>query len=67
MTYFSITLLLMTLSLSLSLSTQGGDLLVSCYYIDCDLNAYAISPAQVSELDRRPLNIYGWCRHACHL
>ncbi|XP_034694013.1 D-alanine--D-alanine ligase isoform X2 [Vitis riparia] len=26
---------------------QGDDLLVSCYYIDCNLNAYAISPAQV--------------------
>ncbi|XP_010256986.1 PREDICTED: uncharacterized protein LOC104597236 isoform X3 [Nelumbo nucifera] len=26
---------------------QGDDLLVSCYYIDCNLNAYAISFAQV--------------------
>lgn len=26
---------------------QGEDLHVSCYYIDCDLNAYAISPAQL--------------------
>ncbi|KAF8041976.1 hypothetical protein BT93_A0544 [Corymbia citriodora subsp. variegata] len=26
---------------------QGEDLHVSCYYIDCDLNAYAISTAQV--------------------
>ncbi|GLT89350.1 hypothetical protein SLE2022_073350 [Rubroshorea leprosula] len=26
---------------------QGEDLCVSCYYIDCDLNAYAISSAQV--------------------
>uniref|UniRef100_A0A7N0TXP1 ATP-grasp domain-containing protein n=1 Tax=Kalanchoe fedtschenkoi TaxID=63787 RepID=A0A7N0TXP1_KALFE len=26
---------------------QGDDLLVSCYYIDTDLNAYAISTAQV--------------------
>ncbi|KAF8397170.1 hypothetical protein HHK36_016077 [Tetracentron sinense] len=26
---------------------QGDDLHVSCYYIDCDLNAYAISSAQV--------------------
>ncbi|KAL5742417.1 hypothetical protein ACOSP7_029149 [Xanthoceras sorbifolium] len=26
---------------------QGDDLHVSCYYIDSDLNAYAISPAQV--------------------
>ncbi|XP_059668105.1 uncharacterized protein LOC132313381 [Cornus florida] len=26
---------------------QGGDLHVSCYYIDCNLNAYAISSAQV--------------------
>ncbi|KAE8099081.1 hypothetical protein FH972_017090 [Carpinus fangiana] len=25
---------------------QGDDLRVSCYYIDCNLNAYAISPAQ---------------------
>jgi hypothetical protein len=30
---------------------QGEDLLVSCYYIDCGMNAYGISPAQVS----------GWC------
>ncbi|KAF6152644.1 hypothetical protein GIB67_008081 [Kingdonia uniflora] len=28
---------------------QGDDLHVSCYYIDCDLKAYAISSAQVSE------------------
>lgn len=26
---------------------QGDDLYVSCYYIDCNLNAYAISSAQV--------------------
>ncbi|XP_020274002.1 uncharacterized protein LOC109848761 isoform X2 [Asparagus officinalis] len=26
---------------------QGEDLDVSCYYINCDLNAYAISPAQL--------------------
>ncbi|URE41482.1 D-ala D-ala ligase N-terminus [Musa troglodytarum] len=26
---------------------QGEDLHVSCYYIDCSLNAYAISPAQL--------------------
>lgn len=26
---------------------QGEDLHVSCYYIDCDFNAYAISPAQL--------------------
>ncbi|KAG8079235.1 hypothetical protein GUJ93_ZPchr0007g6307 [Zizania palustris] len=26
---------------------QGDDLLVSCYYIDCAMNAYAISPAQL--------------------
>ncbi|GAV80851.1 Dala_Dala_lig_N domain-containing protein/Dala_Dala_lig_C domain-containing protein [Cephalotus follicularis] len=26
---------------------QGDDLHVSCYYIDCDMNAYAISSAQV--------------------
>lgn len=26
---------------------QGDDLHVSCYYIDCDLKAYAISPAQL--------------------
>uniref|UniRef100_A0A2P2MLK6 D-alanineD-alanine ligase n=1 Tax=Rhizophora mucronata TaxID=61149 RepID=A0A2P2MLK6_RHIMU len=26
---------------------QGDDMHVSCYYIDCDLNAYAISSAQV--------------------
>ncbi|KAK6118223.1 hypothetical protein DH2020_048009 [Rehmannia glutinosa] len=26
---------------------QGDDLHVSCYYIDCNFNAYAISPAQV--------------------
>ncbi|XP_008782597.2 uncharacterized protein LOC103702084 isoform X1 [Phoenix dactylifera] len=26
---------------------QGEDLHVSCYYIDCDLNAYAILPAQL--------------------
>ncbi|XP_052173923.1 uncharacterized protein LOC127789161 [Diospyros lotus] len=26
---------------------QGDDLHVSCYYIDCNLKAYAISPAQV--------------------
>lgn len=26
---------------------QGDDLHVSCYYIDSDLNAYAISSAQV--------------------
>ncbi|KAL5198943.1 hypothetical protein ABZP36_002455 [Zizania latifolia] len=26
---------------------QGEDLLVSCYYIDCAMNAYAISPAQL--------------------
>lgn len=26
---------------------QGEDLLVTCYYIDCGMNAYAISPAQV--------------------
>ncbi|PKA66875.1 hypothetical protein AXF42_Ash003532 [Apostasia shenzhenica] len=26
---------------------QGEDLHVSCYYIDCDYNAYAISPAQL--------------------
>lgn len=26
---------------------QGEDLIVSCYYIDCDLNAYAVSPAQM--------------------
>ncbi|XP_043697098.1 D-alanine--D-alanine ligase A-like [Telopea speciosissima] len=26
---------------------QGNDLHVSCYYIDCNLNAYAISSAQV--------------------
>lgn len=27
---------------------QGDDLHVSCYYIDCNLNAFAISSAQVS-------------------
>ncbi|KAM0915920.1 hypothetical protein ACQ4PT_010497 [Festuca glaucescens] len=26
---------------------QGEDLLVSCYYIDCGMNAYGISPAQL--------------------
>ncbi|KAM3392382.1 hypothetical protein ACQJBY_013486 [Aegilops geniculata] len=26
---------------------QGEDLLVSCYYIDCGMNAFAISPAQL--------------------
>lgn len=26
---------------------QGEDLLVTCYYIDCGMNAYAISPAQL--------------------
>lgn len=26
---------------------QGDDLHVSCYYIDCNLNAFAISSAQV--------------------
>ncbi|CAI0423992.1 unnamed protein product [Linum tenue] len=26
---------------------QGDDLQVNCYYIDCDLNAFAIAPAQV--------------------
>ena len=30
---------------------QGEDLHVSCYYIDYELNAYAISPAQVRVLD----------------
>lgn len=27
---------------------QGDDLQVSCYYIDCNLDAHAISSAQVS-------------------
>lgn len=29
------------------MSLQGDDLDVSCYYIDTNLNAYALSPAQV--------------------
>lgn len=48
---------------------QAEDLSVSCYYIDCQLNAYAISPAQMYsntpadfdfKLDRYCLSIDSW-------
>uniref|UniRef100_A0A0E0QD26 ATP-grasp domain-containing protein n=1 Tax=Oryza rufipogon TaxID=4529 RepID=A0A0E0QD26_ORYRU len=33
--------------ISLNSARSGEDLLVTCYYIDCGMNAYAISPAQL--------------------
>ena len=40
--------LLLLVSLFFIVILQGDDLHVSCYYIDCNLNAFAISSAQVS-------------------
>ena len=41
--FFGIEILLLLL-------IQGGDLQVSCFYIDYDMNAFAISSAQVGWL-----------------
>jgi len=43
---------------------QGDNLHVSCYYIDCNLNAYAISSAQVSmiHLSQNMLHELSFCQ-----
>jgi len=44
---------------------QGQDLVVSCYYIDSGMNAFAISPAQVSSPTHSILFLLSF--HQCFL